>query len=220
MHLLPKITLLLSSLVFFISSCKISKYNRLHCTNVVLSESNISPVIHSTNVLKYTASIDVLKNHLTGLIIIKQTDSITKHIVFVTELGMKMFDLEIKNNDISVVYVFEPLNKPQLVEAIKRNFSNMLLLNIYGNRASMCEARDGIIYGLTNKKTKKFYSGVSKQSNSNLIERQETFYKGKQESRINYIYNSSNQTYSQITCKQYGLVKFYFELNQIPQTND
>lgn len=216
MHQLLKILLWLSSITCLVfSSCAISKYKRLDCAKIVLTENNIYPVLKSQTVLKYNASIDVLKNHLTGLLIVKQTDSLTKHVVFVTELGMKMFDLVVKPNETSAAYVFEPLNKPELIEALKRNFDNMLLLNIYNKHASMCSSRTGVVYGLTEGKSKKFFSSVSKQENSNTIECQETFYKNKRESKIDYLYKSQTQQYSQIKCKQYGLIKFYFELNEL-----
>lgn len=216
MRQLPIIFLLLSSFFCLLfSSCKISKYKRLDCVNIPLTENNIYPVIKPNKVLKYNASIDVLKNHLTGLLIIKQTDSLTKHVVFVTELGMKMFDLEVKSMEINAAYVFEPLNKPALIDAIKRNFNNMLLLDIYGKNASFCGSRKGVVYGITSGKTKRFFSSVSKQTNNNAIELQETFHKNKKESKIDYLYNPQSQQYSQIKCKQYGLIKFYFELNEL-----
>ena len=128
MHLFLKVALLLSS-ILFVSGCRISKYNHRNCDKISLTKDLITPVFKPSSTLIYNATIDVLKNHLTGLIILKQTDSITKHIVFVTELGMKMFDFELKNNEINTAYVFNPLNKPKLIEALKRNFSNMFLFN-------------------------------------------------------------------------------------------
>ncbi len=213
MRRLRKLYLLLSS-VLLLAGCRISKYNHLTCDKVVTNEQDFVSIIKPGAALKYKASIDVLKNHLTGLLLVKQTDSLTKHIVFVTELGMKMFDFEAKTNEINAVYVFDPLNKPKLIESLKRNFNNMLLLNAYGNNASKCN-KD--IYAIKTEKHKWFYT-VSVQNKEVVL--QETFYKRKRESRIDYIYNAGTKTYTDIKCKQYGLIKFYFELNAITQTND
>ena len=145
MHPLTKLYLLLSSVLVF-SSCRISKYNHSNYDKVNLQQDALEPVLKPNTVLKYNTTIDILKNHLTGLLIVKQTDSITKHIIFVTELGMKMFDFEVKNNTINANYVFEPINKPQLIEAFKRNFSNMLLLDSYKDNDLKFESANDIIF--------------------------------------------------------------------------
>lgn len=213
MRRLPKLYLLLSS-VLLLAGCCISKYNHLTCEKKLITEQDIVPVIKPVVALKYKATIDVLKNHLSGLLIVKQTDSLTRHIVFVTELGMKMFDFEAKANEINAVYVFDPLNKPKLVASLKRNFNNMLLLNAYGNTAMKCN--DGV-FSIKKDKHKWFYTTLTQNKEVIL---QETFYKRKRESKIEYVYDSNNKTYSSIKCKQYGIIKFYFELNAITQTND
>lgn len=214
MRRLLKIYLLLSS-IFVFSGCSISKYNHHNCDKIVLNETFIEPVINYSSVLKYNTSVDVLKNHLTGLLIVKQTDSITKHLVFVTELGMKMFDFELNDHEIKTAYIFEPLNKLKLIEALKRNFSNMFLLNELDKNGIEC-SRNGIKFFFVANHTMKWaYSGPVSDNNNLDLRLQETFHNHKRTSRINYIYNVKTQSYSHITCKQYGLIKFYFELTEI-----
>lgn len=219
MSLLPKAYLLLSSvLVLFLGSCRISKYNHLkQCNTTAIKAEHVAPVLKSTHSVKFKASIDVLKNHFSGLVIVKQTDSTTQHIVFITELGLKMFDFEIKGSSINTVYVFEPMNKPDLIASLKRNFKNMLLLDVYGRNGTACTNKKGQkIYGLTREKESRYFTTFE----ANKLQKQETFFKRKKESAINYVYDSSTTGYSQITCKQYGIVKLYFELNLIPPSND
>jgi hypothetical protein len=219
MSRLPKVYLLLSSvLILVFSSCRISKYKHLkQCSSVVLNTQHLLPVLKSTNSVKYKATIDVLKNHFSGLVILKQTDSLSQHIVFITELGMKMFDFEVKGADINTVYVFEPMNKPNLISALKRNFKNMILLDAYGRNSSACtDKKSQKIYGLAREKESRYFTTFD----GGKLLKQETFSKQKKESLINYVYDSKTNGYSQITCKQYGLVKLYFELNLIPPAND
>ena len=98
MRPLPKLYLLLSSLLFLgVISCRISKYNHSNCDEVGLTARFLLPIVKQNNPLKYKATIDVLKNHLTGILIVKQTDSVATHFIFVTELGMKMFDFLYKS---------------------------------------------------------------------------------------------------------------------------
>ena len=210
MHLFQKIALLLSS-ILLISSCRISKYNHRNFEKIVLNHDIIKPVLKENSVLKYNATIDILKNHLTGLLIVKQTDSITKHIVFVTELGMKMFDFELKNNEMNASYVFSPLNKPKLIEVLKVNFKSMLLLSDFGNNDCKFENGKDLIYLSKKDKNKQFFT-VSKMEGLTL---KETFYKSKRTSKVIYKFDSVTENYTHIKCKQYGLIKFYFELIEI-----
>jgi hypothetical protein len=219
MSRLPRVYLLLSSLLIFVhGSCRISKYKHLkQCHAVVLNTEHVIPVLKGSNSVKYKATIDVLKNHFSGLVIVKQTDSVSQHIVFITELGLKMFDFEVKGPEINTVYVFEPMNKPNLISALKRNFKNMLLLDVYGREGLACvNKKNQKIYGLSREKESRYFTTFD----GDKLQKQETFSKQKKESVINYIYNSETNSYSQITCKQYGIVKLYFELNFIPPAND
>lgn len=210
MHRLPKVILLLSS-VFAFTQCSIHQYNHKNCNKVVFTEALYKPIYNQNSVAKFNTTIDVLKNHLTGFLILKQTDSITKHLVFVTELGMKMFDFEVKNNQINTVFVFEPLNKPAFINALKRNFNDMLLLTKFGTTDCSFEKNNQTIYKSLKNNDTHFYT----ISNSKFMNLQETYHKKKKVSTIKYLYDIESELCNTITCKQYGIIKFYFELNTI-----
>lgn len=183
-----------------------------------MNESDLAPVLPASGMVKYKTSIDVLKNHLTGLLVVKKTDSLTTRIVFVTELGMKMFDFEARNQTIEAIYVFDPLNKPVLVDALKRNFNNLLLLNAYRQETGKCSKGNTQIYQIKDGESKRYFTVEDAGTHAALL--QETFHKRKHESRTEYTYDKTTGLYSRIKTKQYGLIKFYFELNAIPPTND
>ena len=144
---LLKLYLLLSSICLFLVSCSISKFKHpTECNRVVINKDAFAPVLKTTTATKFKGSIDVLKNHLTGIVIVKQTDSVSTHIIFVTEIGMKMFDFEWKDQTMKAVYVFEPLNKPALINALLMNFKAIFLLDVY-THAGWC----------TNKNIKSYY---------------------------------------------------------------
>lgn len=208
------ITCLVLSSILLLSGCAINRYKHLSCDKIVMNENDLAPVVPSSGMVKYKTSIDVLKNHLTGLLIVKKTDSLTTRIVFVTELGMKMFDFEAKNNQIQAVYVFDPLNKPLMIEALKRNFNNLLLLNAYNHETGKCTKGSRRIFEIKDAKDKTYYTVEDTNTHAGVL--QETFHKRKRESRTEYTYDKAIGLYSRIKTKQYGLVKFYFELNAIP----
>lgn len=210
---LSKLYLLLSSIICLLFvSCQISKYKHPKTTNrVVITEKSFPPVLSSNKATKFKGSIDVLKNHLTGLIIIKKTDSLTTHIIFVTEIGMKMFDFEWKNNEMNAVYVFEPLNKESLINSLKTGFKQMLLLDVFNRHAGL----------LTNKNIKSYYEIEGEKhryiiaDTINGITSQQIFNKNKKNRFINYTFDADKKEYSQIRSTQFGIVKIKIELNRI-----
>lgn len=213
---LPKLYLLLSSffLFTFFVSCRISKYKHAtECNRVVITKSAFAPILKGKTASKFKATIDVLKNHLSGIIIVKQTDSITTHIIFVTEIGMKMFDFEWKNNEMKSVFVFEPLNRPALIKALQTNFTFIFLLDVFNKSAGWC----------TNKNIKSYYELEEYKyrfivaDTLNGIISQNIFHKNRKSCFINYTFTPENKTYSQIKCTQYGLVKIKTELNKIEE---
>ncbi len=216
MRQLQKPYLLLSSffLLTIFVSCSISKFKHpKECNRVVITNAAFSPVLKQTSATKFKASIDVLKNHLTGIIIVKQTDSASTHIIFVTEIGMKMFDFEWKNNEMKAVYVFEPLNKPTLINALLNNFKVMLLLDVYHKPASWRK----------NKHFKSYYDlegykhrYIVADSLKGIIS-QNIFHKNRKSCFINYNFATETKTYTQIKCTQFGLVKIRTELHKIDE---
>ena len=197
----------------FLVSCRISKFKHpTECNRVVITKAAFSPVLKETTATKFKASIDVLKNHLTGIIIVKKTDSVSTHIIFVTEIGMKMFDFEWKDGLMKAVYVFEPLNKPTLINALLNNFKSMLLLDVY-THAGWC----------TNKHMKSYYDleGYKHRyivaDSLNGVTSQNIFHKNKKSCFINYNFVAETKTYSQIKCTQFGIVKIKTELNKIEE---
>lgn len=214
MHSLPKLYLLLSSffLFTFFVSCRISKYKHpAECNRVVITKQAFTPILKETKASKFKATIDVLKRHLSGIIIVKQTDSVSTHIIFVTEIGMKMFDFEWKNNEMKSVYVFEPLNKPTLIKALQSNFKSIFLLDVFNTPAGWC----------SNKHLKSYYElegykyrYIVADTLKGIIS-QNIFHKNRKSCFINYTFVPENKTYTQIKCTQFGLIKIRTELNKI-----
>lgn len=221
MRPLPKLYLLLSSLLFLvIVSCRISKFKNYNGDRVGITHVLITPVLSSNQPLKFKATIDVLKNHLTGILIVKQTDSAAAHFVFVTELGMKMFDFVYKDNRMEAAYVFEPLNKPKLINSLMRDLEDMFLFKIINQSSVRCETKNGSVFYYLDLAPRELKSIFFTTDTLNHIITQEIFNRRKKSSLINYTYNANTQSYSQIKCIQYGFVKIHIELNEIPKTND
>ena len=207
MHHYRIIFLLLSSLVF--SSCayhKLASYKKQ--SDLVINSANLRPVIPPANAVKYKTSIDVLNKHFTGLIILKQTDPETKHLVFITELGMRMFDFEMKGDSMKPVFVFDALNKPKLVTALTRNFETILLADWFNKTAELATKSGKEVLHLKNAKHHLFLF----RDAGEYVTEQRVFNKHKKETKTTYSNN-----YETIKLKQYGFVKLFIELEKIKE---
>jgi len=213
MHRLPKIFLLLiSSVLLFFSACRYSKLNRANdCSTENVTSNQIIPVIQNNNTIKFKANIGVMKNNFSGIVLVKQTDSLHQHIVFVNELGMKLFNFNVVNNEVNATYVFEPINKPALVDALKRNMKHLLMIGLYNKPSQKCLNENQTLFKTQNENHYYFFS----TTDQNKLQTQYVFYKKKLESKIDYTFDHNTNSYSSILCKQKGFGNISIELQRL-----
>jgi hypothetical protein len=202
------IFLLLSSVLLFTSACS---YNSLHraktSSTQTLTSALIKPVIPEDRTsVKYKAEIDVLSKHFTGIIVLKQTDETTKHLVFVTELGMRMFDFVIKGDSVKADFVFDALNKPKFVNALTTNFRDILLISALQKNAETKKNKMGEYYWVHDAQ-----NSIAIWKDERTFVKQVKIFSGKKKrAAINYI-----NDYNNIKFKQSGLVKIRIELTRL-----
>jgi hypothetical protein len=201
------IYLLLSSLLI-LSSCAYNKYKRKETkSKEIITEKNLIPVIPADGkAVKYKASIDVLNRHFSGIIVLKETEPGVRHLVFVTELGMRMFDFVMRGDSISPEFVFEPLNKPKLVNGLINGFRDMLLVGVYSKEALVKKGEGSDFYLINNGKN----NLVIIKDAANFTSESRVFTEKKKVSRSRYTAN-----YESIDFKTYGLVKLRIKLDKI-----
>ncbi len=202
----------LSSLFVTIVSCSPTQNYSLRKKGFV-AESDIHSIVNRDNSLLYKAEITLYNRYYSGLIVLKQTDSITSHLVFITELGMKMFDFEIRNNQFKLIYVFEPLNKPEVLDLLESDMKLILLQNLINTEANIFEQENktGYIYQ-TAKGNLKYYYFVNAGTKTveKIIVRGNLGWKEK----VNYLYNE-NLNAKQILLKHKGFIRLRIELTSI-----
>lgn len=155
---------------------------------------------------KYKTEIDVLNKHFTGILVLKQTDDSTKHLVFVTELGMRMFDFVIRRNTISPEFVFDALNKPKFITALTSSFRDILLIGCYNNLAEEKQNKNGLFYWVKDSQN----SIAIWKDNANFATDLKVF-SGKKKSSVTRYYNN----YGTINYKRFGVVKLKITLSII-----
>jgi hypothetical protein len=133
-----------------------------------------SIALHASRITKYRpplasdlfkATLDIKKHHLTGLLVIKRMalappptppqtgrgdSSGVYRIVFMNEVGMTFFDLEMKKDSFKVVSCFESLNKKALMKIFETDFRmltwNGMLKNeqVYREEGTNCLVVSGV----------------------------------------------------------------------------
>lgn len=214
MRLFHRINLLLSSIaVFLCFACSpINGYKYVKTKRI--SEEELRPVIDNRQAQLFKASIDLYNKHFSGLILLKQLNEEVSHLTFVTEIGMKMFDFEVKDSVFRPVYVFEPLNRPKVIQLLQEDMKLILVQHLSGKETEVYEKSDTRAFKI--KEDYKYYYILRK--NSSLVDR--IIKKGWlfKKAKVRYFYNESLQT-EKIRLKHKGLIRLRIELNKIHKAN-
>lgn len=198
-----------SFLTLLFYSCSPKAGYKLQDT-VRVSKHEINPIIHETAALLFKTKIDLYSKHFSGLILIKQTDSLTAHLTFITELGMKMFDFEIKEHKLKLLYIFEPLNKPKLIRLLQSDFELLLLQKAYNNEAGVYLGDEGICYFVNQENNYYYFTDALHYIEKSLM-KGGLFNKIK----VDYGYTNTHQL-EQIYLKHKGLFPLKIKLIAIP----
>ena len=97
----------------------------------VVGKERLSPMVDASDRLcKYNMTIDFMRKHFSGLLLIKETGAGTYRTLFSTHFGLSLFDLEIGADSLIVHHCIEPLNKKKILSLFQRDFSVLFGLNI------------------------------------------------------------------------------------------
>ena len=82
----------------------------------------------------YNASVDVMGNHLSGLLLIKNMPDSSMRVVFTNEAGVTFFDFGFSaGGDFKVYHIVKQLDKKAVIETLRKDFTLILCLP-FGNR--------------------------------------------------------------------------------------
>jgi hypothetical protein len=205
------IHLLLSSLlVSLFLSCSPVRGYQLKGSKVVTGQ-DLEPVIPKTQALLYKARIHLYNRRFSGLILLKQLSPDLSHLTFVTEIGMKMFDFEIRNNTLQLVYIFEPLNKPGIIRLLEDDMKLLLLQHILNKEAQVFEKNDKKIF--KRKDDLRYYYLLQPDTSaiSRILKKGTLFTKVK----VNYLYQGDPLSAERIRLRHKGLIRLKIELTKL-----
>jgi len=108
-----------------LSSCTLVLFNyQNNLRKETLPVKNINSYFtNSDSIYLYQTEIRFMKNYYSGLMVIKSQNDSVKRLVFITEMGIKIFDIEIKNplnnkEYYNVNYIIEPFSRKMLVKTL------------------------------------------------------------------------------------------------------
>ena len=207
--------LYLSSLLILLTSCAVPlKYKLVEQRKITPTDAQ--SLVSSEISLLYKTQIFLFNKYYTGMLLHKQTDSATSHLVFVTELGMKMFDIEVKKDSLKMVYCFAPMNTPKITTLLENDMGLILLYQLLNKTGKVyVNKKEGKNLYFTRENNKKYFYYT--QANSNRIAK--SLVKGKlfTKQKTVYKYGPDNLPES-VSLKHKGLLRLKIKLNRIITT--
>ena len=106
--------------------------------------------------------MDIYKNHVSGILIIKKIKETTHRVVLTSDFGNKLIDFEVSENDFKLNYVLPDLDKKIVINFLKSDFQELLRQKYPVNESF--ENENSKIY-LSKIEKKNYYLFFNKENN-------------------------------------------------------
>lgn len=77
----------------------------------------------------YKTSVDVVGQHLSGLLVFKTMPDSSRRVVFTSETGPTLFDFEFNRGNFQVRYCMKKLNRKAVIRTLQKDFELLLMEN-------------------------------------------------------------------------------------------
>lgn len=114
----------------------------------------------------YKASVDVVGNHLSGILLIKQMPDSSMRLVFSNEMGLKFFDFEYNANGFNLHYIMPKMNKKAVITTLQKDLE-LILFQLDASTGSVYSG-DGLLY-FRYKQPKGYNYYITDQSVTSLV---------------------------------------------------
>lgn len=157
--------LLLSSSLLLLIGCSPVYKNLQPANGDIQSLQKLKP---SFSVALYNTKVDVLDNHLSGLLLIKRMPDSTTRLVFSNEIGFKFFDFEFsKSGDFKVFSIIPQINRKAVIKTLRKDFELFLMERLNG--VPFITRKDDHLLYYTFPKEGGFYHYITTQSSDTLV---------------------------------------------------
>lgn len=155
--------------------------------------------------------MDIYKNDVSGILIIKKISETTHRVVMTSDFGNKMIDFEISENDFKLNYVLPDLDKKMVINFLKNDFQKLLKQSFIIKESF--ENNDSNIYLSENKKNN-YYLFFNKEDN--LLK--QIIYTQNNKEEIDFSFEAKKHTFAETIEIQHKDFKINIKLFQITET--
>ncbi len=159
------IYLILSSSLFIVPGCS-PAHQQMQSANADVSMlQKFKPAF---TVALYNTTVDVVGNHLSGLLLIKKMPDSSTRMVFSNEMGFTFFDFEFAaDGNFKVYSIIKKLDKKSVIKTLQHDFELVLMNNLDNSKATV-RSKDGLIYFIF-EQTKGFNYYITNQTGDELV---------------------------------------------------
>ncbi|WP_412850995.1 hypothetical protein ACL0VS_07405 [Chryseobacterium sp. PMSZPI] len=202
---------LLYSLILILPvSCK--TYQLTNAKPVSAPNKTVENLYFSSNEdYVYKCQIDIYKNHVSGILIIKKLNDTTHRVVLTSDFGNKLIDFEISDNDFKLNYVLPDLDKKIVINFLRNDFQQLLKRQYPVNESF--ENDHSKIY-LSKVENKSYYLFFNKENN---LLKQIIYTKNKKE-KIDFTFDAKKHIFADSLNLQHKDFKINIKLFQITET--
>lgn len=199
------------SLIFILfTSCKTYKLN--DAKPISTSEKTVENLYFSSNEdYVYKCQMDIYKNHVSGILIIKKINAATHRVVLTSDFGNKLIDFEISEEDFKLNYVLPDMDKKIVINFLKNDFRE-LLKQSYPVTESFENTSDYIYESRSGKKV--YYLFFNKD---NRLLKQIVYTKNNKE-KIDFTFDAKKHIFADGLNLQHKDFKINIKLFQITET--
>lgn len=201
----------LYSLIFLLFvSCK--TYKLADVKPVSNSEKTVENLYFSSNEdYVYKCQMDIYKNHVSGILIIKKIKETTHRVVLTSDFGNKLIDFEVSENDFKLNYVLPDLDKKIVINFLKNDFQELLRQKYPVNESF--ENENSKIY-LSKIEKKNYYLFFNKENN--LLK--QIIYTKNNKEKIDFSFDAKKHIFADSLNLQHKDFKINIKLFQITET--
>lgn len=183
------IALLSVSLFFILNACSLRHHSGYKETDSFELKENDFIANHFQKVL-FKTQIQALGNQASGLLFIKLMQKDDYRFVFLTQLGMKIFDVEWDNNQFKVHYLISYLDKKAVRKIIENDLKLLIRTPLLEQKTNYFLSKDKKQYLLREKVSGEFYYYAYQDHKIILKEKSNTLF---EKTQIQYFYNGGNR---------------------------
>ena len=203
------LSFLYSSLFLLLISCK--TYQLKDVKPISNFEKTVENLYFSSKEdYVYKCQMDIYKNHVSGILIIKKISDDTHRVVMTSDFGNKMIDFEISENDFKLNYVLADLDKKMVINFLKNDFQELLRQKYPVNESF--ENENSRIY-LSKTKKKSYYLFFNKE---NSLLKQIIYSKSNKE-KIDFSFDAKKPTFAEMILLDHKDFKINIKLFQITE---